>query len=311
VQTIDSQVANDKYRALGHFTGKLERMNSYRSRSDPSLPEDLFAGTAEHYARYRIPYPAVLLEGLVASAKITGAGRLLDLGSGPGRVAVPMARFFDEVVAVDQEPEMIKVGLQQCERSGVRNVCWKLGRAEDFEASPGSFEMITIGEAFHRMDRPLVARRALEWLGPGKCIAVMGCNSVWKGKETWQLRAVEVLARWTKHGETGRRRARIRQRPSDRQILREAGFVNIRNRRFPTKHTWSIDSFIGYLYSTSVASRRVLGDNVEAFETDLRRELLGCDSSGCYGETVHFFYDLARRPERGEESCLRVVFGLD
>ena len=273
-------------------------MNSHGSRFDPPFPEDLFVGTAGFYARYRIPYPAVLLEDLVASAEITGAGRLLDLGSGPGRVTVPMARFFDEVVAVDQEPEMIKVGLQQCERSGVRNVSWKVGRAEDFEASPGSFEMITIGEAFHRMDRPLVARRALEWLAPGKCIAIMGCNSVWKGKEAWQLRAVEVIARWTKDGKADRRRARIRQRPSDRQILREAGFVDIRNRRFPTKHTWSIDSFTGYLYSTSVASRRVPGDNREPFETDLRRALLGCDSSGCYIETVDFFYDLARRPGR-------------
>ncbi len=261
------------------------------------FPENLFTGTAEYYARYRIPYPADLFEDLVARAKLTGTGRLLDLGSGPGRVAVPMARFFKEVVAVDREPEMIDLGRLECERSGVRNVCWKVGRAEDFETLPRSFEMITIGEAFHRMDRPLVAGRAMKWLSPGKCLIILGCNSVWKSRETWQLQAVEVIARWTKPKEKDRGDVRGQSCLSDRQILEEAGFFDVQNHRFPTPHIWNVDSFIGYLYSTSVASRRVLGDDVEAFEADLRRELLACDSSGRYSETVDFFYNLARRPE--------------
>ena len=41
----------------------------------------------------------------------------------------------------------------------------RAGRGVD--ASPESFELITIGEAFHRLDQRLIAERAMEWLAPG------------------------------------------------------------------------------------------------------------------------------------------------
>jgi len=156
--------------------------------------------------------------------------------------------------------------------------------------------MITIGEAFHRMDRPLVARRAMEWLGPGKCLALMGCNSVWTGKENWQKLAVEVIARWTKPKGSNSDHAQVPSPRPYREIFEEAGFVDVINQRFPIRHAWTLDSFIGYLYSTSVASKRVLGDHVNDFENDLRSELLKYDSAGCYTETLEFYYDLTRRP---------------
>ena len=267
------------------------------SSSPPSFPKDLFAGTARYYADHRVPYPRDYLADLMEKVEPSRKGCLMDLGSGPGRVAIPLARFFREVRAVDQEPEMIEVGIQESARCGVTNVRWIVSRAEDVEASPDSFEMITIGEAFHRMDRPLVARRALEWLQPGHYLAIMGCNSVWKGKEDWQLRAVEVIARWMKPRRTDGMQASTRRSLSDVQVLREAGFVDIENFRFAVPHTWSLDSFIGYLYSTSVVSRRVLGEKVDDFEADLRQTLLSHDSSGYYQETLDFYYDLARCPE--------------
>ena len=54
----------------------------------PDFPVDAFAGTATYYARYRVPYPAALLQDLLARAGLTGAGRLLDLPCGPGRIAL-------------------------------------------------------------------------------------------------------------------------------------------------------------------------------------------------------------------------------
>src|SRR5215813_11030659 len=58
----------------------------------PDFPVDAFAGTAPYYVRYRVPYPAELLQDLVARASLTGKGRLLDLACGPGRVVVAVWR---------------------------------------------------------------------------------------------------------------------------------------------------------------------------------------------------------------------------
>jgi len=125
----------------------------------------LFRDAADYYARYRVPYPGELFEAMRDQTRLSGEGRLLDLGCGTGEIALRMSRFFRDVWAVDVEPEMIAHGRAKAERLGVANVRWMVGRAEEVEAPPGSFELITIGAAFHWMDRPLMARQPAR-MGP-------------------------------------------------------------------------------------------------------------------------------------------------
>ena len=54
--------------------------------------------------------------------------------------------------------------------------------------------------------------------------------------------------------------------------------------------------FVGYLCSTSVASKAALGDAAEAFEAELRRALLAHDPRGAYREEVLFHCITARPP---------------
>src|SRR5919108_2152765 len=118
----------------------------------PNFPVDAFAGTASYYLRYRVPYPEALLRDLVERAGITGQGRLLDLACGPGRVALALVASFQEIWAIDLEPEMIAVGQHEATQRGVHHITWMVGKAEDVQAPPASFALITIGEAFHRLD---------------------------------------------------------------------------------------------------------------------------------------------------------------
>ena len=261
---------------------------------DPDFPADAFAGTAPYYAKYRVPYPKELFYDLRRRANISAAGWMLDLACGTGEIALPMAPFFREVWAVDQEPEMIAVGRSKAIAADVGDISWRTGRAEDLDLPPASFELVTIGNAFHRVDRALVANRAWQWLIPRRCFALLFSTTVWSGKEEWQLRAVEVIGRWTK---PSRRADEINSRaPSHEQILSSAGFEKIEEHRFEVPYVWTIESFVGFLYSTSAASKALLGDAVADFEADLRLVLLDYDSAGRYSETIQFAYILARRP---------------
>ena len=67
-----------------------------------------FRSTAGFYSRHRVPYPVSLIAGLKADAGIGPDSAVLDLATGPGRLA--LAPFVREVVAVDAEPEMIDEG---------------------------------------------------------------------------------------------------------------------------------------------------------------------------------------------------------
>lgn len=265
----------------------------------PNYPADAFAGTARYYARYRVPYPQALLDDLRRRAAITGGGRLLDLACGPGRVALPLAPYFQEVWAVDLEPEMIEVGREEAARRGVTNVRWLAGRAEDVAAPPGSCELITISEAFHRLDRWTIAQRALDWLAPGHCLATMGVYGVFAGPEPWQAVGAAVLRRW--RGPVPDFGPRPADQPDEgiarnEALLRAAGFADVASYPFSVPYVWTLDAILGYLYSTSVASRRALGDRADAFEADLRRTLLAHDPRGEYPAALSFGYTLARRP---------------
>ncbi|WP_063856504.1 hypothetical protein [Kitasatospora griseola] len=65
--------------------------------------ETLFAGAAEHCARGRLPYAPGLAQALARALQLDGAGRLLDLGCGPGTLALGLAGLFGEVVGVARE----------------------------------------------------------------------------------------------------------------------------------------------------------------------------------------------------------------
>ena len=163
----------------------------------PNFPMDAFATTVEDYVRYRLPYPAALVRDLLARTGATGSGQLLDLACGPGRASLPLAGSFKEIWAIDLEPRMVEAGRRLASERGIANVRWLTGRAEDLEAPPGYFDLITIGEAFHRLDQKLIAEKCLYWLSPGGFLATIGSYTLLGGGAPWQRVIAEVVKKWT------------------------------------------------------------------------------------------------------------------
>jgi len=241
-----------------------------------------------------------LLNDLVERAGVTGGGRLLDLACGPGRVALALVSSFREVWAIDLERDMIEIGQQEATQRGVHTIKWMVGKAEELQAPPASFELITIGEAFHRLDQQLVAKQTLQWLRPGCCLASLGSYGVMEGKEPWQRIVADIARRWTSRAHPSGGGAAQPQPGSGPKhyelVLRETGFEDVASYAFVEGHTWTIETIIGNLYSTSFCSKNVLGDSSEAFEADLRAALLAHDPSGTYREHIGFGYTIGRRP---------------
>lgn len=231
---------------------------------------------------------------------MTGAGRLLDLACGPGRVALALVSFFREVWAIDLEPEMIAVGQQEARQRGVTTVSRMVGKAEDVQAAPGTLEMITNGDALHRLDQQRVATHARLWLQPGCCLVSLGSYGILGGTEPWQHLAAEIVRRWTSRGSRSGAGAAPPQPGSGpahyELVLRDAGFADVASYSFVEAHDWTIETILGNLYSTSLCSKRVLGDNVDAFEADLTTALLAHDASGTYREHMCFGYTIGRKP---------------
>ncbi len=102
------------------------------------------ADVARCYA-HRPPYAAALFEFLLE--RTAGRGRALDLGCGPGKVALALAEHFAEVTALDPAAHMIEAG-RRADAGRHANIAWVNIRAEDL--APGqSFDLVTAGTAIH------------------------------------------------------------------------------------------------------------------------------------------------------------------
>jgi SAM-dependent methyltransferase len=264
-----------------------------------SFRPDLFRGTAVSYDRYRPPYPPALINHLSERAVVPAPGTYLDLACGPGTLTFALHDRFAETWAVDQEPDMVAFARAKADGitgtgsiAGIRCI---ESSAEDLTAPPETFDLITIGNAFHRMRREVVTARSYGWLRPGGHLALVWGGSPWRGSAPWQQALQAVLDRWP----TDRIPAgyeQDREKRPDLAILADAGFEMIGTCEFPVTHEWTLAALAGFLSATSTHSPAALAERAAAFSADLRASLLACDPAAIYPQQLHFAYDLARRP---------------
>jgi ubiquinone/menaquinone biosynthesis C-methylase UbiE len=268
--------------------------------NDPQFRRDLFHGAARDYDRFRVPYPQSLTDDLAERSGADGRGRLLDLACGTGQLAFALQARFSEVWAADQEPDMIQVVAEKARAAGTGSIRLLTGPAETLALPGERFDLITIGNAFHRLPRERVAGRACQWLRPGGFLALAWCDSPWRGEAPWQQALSAAMRRWRARAATGDRvpagYEQARSARPDRAILSESGFEFAGRREFRADHEWTAESLAGFLFSTSVLSRAALGGLAADFESDIRGELHAADPAGRFGQSISFACDLFRRP---------------
>jgi hypothetical protein len=76
--------------------------------------------------------------------------------------------------------------------------------------------------------------------------------------------------------------------------LRAAG-LRVEEGEFSLEHVWNCDSLVGFMFSTSIASRRALGDKAGDFEAALRRALLDFDPSDHFVSRQRFSFTLGTK----------------
>jgi SAM-dependent methyltransferase len=216
-----------------------------------------FRTAAPFYARYRPAYPPELIELLALATNVDESARVLDLGCGPGSIAIPLAAYAGEVVAVDAEPEMIG----ELRRSAPPNVTPVEARAEDVDESWGPFQLATAGRSFHWFDAP----RVLDSLTAVTDVLALVGDRMQQSEA--QTRVLEIAAELIEEPRPERSRVRYAD------ILRSSPFSKIAVLSVETERSWTPDELIGMAYSTAVASPERLGERRTEFEERVRQEL--------------------------------------
>ncbi|CAH2598752.1 Class I SAM-dependent methyltransferase [Rhodovastum atsumiense] len=128
------------------------------------MPDDIqtfpgrFRGPAKFYTGGRPDYPPRLLARVATLVGGLERGRVLDLGTGPGFLALGFAPHAAEVIGIDPEPAMLAEAERNAAAAG-RRIVWRAGTAETLDPALAPVRLVTIGRAFHWMDRSATLAR--------------------------------------------------------------------------------------------------------------------------------------------------------
>ena len=168
-----------------------------------------FATTVTLYEELRTPYPPAFFREVAQQLALTKAHALIDLGTGPGLLALGFAPYVGRIVGVDPEPAMLAAAKKAAERAG-QDLTLIAGKAEDLPDDIGPFDVVTIGRALHWMDRGLTLERLERLVAPDGVILVCSSVSAGEGRNPWledynaARRAWSNESLWSDSGSAGR-----------------------------------------------------------------------------------------------------------
>ena len=257
--------------------------------------ETLYLGSAPYYVRGRPPYAPGLADRLAAALPLDGHGRLLDVGCGPGVLALALAPRVDEAVGVDPDEGMLAEAARRAAAAGIANVRWVQARGEDLPAGLGTFRVATFGQSFHWMDRARVAATILAMLEPGGAFvhvsdvkeapAAADDGLPYPRPPTDAIR--ELVRQYLGPVRRAGRGLLPHGTPGDEAaVLSGAGFAGPERLRVPAGGVLirPADDVVAAVYSRSDSAPHLFGDRGDAFETDLRQLLHGASPSGLFAE---------------------------
>jgi len=145
--------------------------------------DNVFAGVAKYYVKYRPSYLAGLFEDIVKDFSLDERGKLLDLGCGTGELAIPLAKYFKTVLAVDPDPDMLAEGQKKAKKLKIDNVAWQKNSSKELNKLKGPFRLVTMGRSFHWMDQETVLNQLYGLIEVGGGLAIIGNEPVEQGSE--------------------------------------------------------------------------------------------------------------------------------
>jgi len=253
-----------------------------------------FATVASLYEALRPPYPPQFFRTVAEKLNLSRQHSLIDLGTGPGLLALGFAPYVGHIVGVDPEPAMLAAAKSAAGRAA-QTLTLIAGKAEDLPDDVGRFDVVTIGRALHWMDREATLARLERLVTPEGVILVCASFSAADGRNPWlddyntARRAWSKESLWSESGSAGRTHRDLAG------FFRGTRFHAADVIRVETSHEISVRDLARRVLTFSSSSPDVLGDKVEAMLRDVEQRLLPLSRDGVVTEVFASTAQVARR----------------
>jgi SAM-dependent methyltransferase len=253
-----------------------------------------FATTVDLYERFRPPYPPAFFSEVARHLAITRRHALIDLGTGPGLLALGFADHVGRIVAVDPEPKMLAAARQRVKRAG-REVTLVEGRAEDLPEDIGRFDLVTIGRALHWLDESTLGPLFERLVAPGGVVAVCASSSATDGRNAWLEEYTAARRAWSDESLWSQSRSGGRAHRELSSRLQGTPFQAAEVIRVESTQETSAADLAQRMLTFSSSSPAALGEKVEPMLRDVEARLMPASRSGVLTEIVVSTAQIARR----------------
>ena len=221
---------------------------------------------------------------------------MIDVGCGPGTVALTLAGLFAEVVGVDPDPDMLAEGARLATARGIEHVRWVKSRAEELPVGLGPFRYATFAQSFHWMERERVAAVMFEVLESGG--AFVHVNTVVAEPPAppplpYPAPPDEEIVALVRSFLGDQRRAgqgvlRFGSPSEEGSVLAAAGFAQVRSVLVAGREVIqrSVDDVVASVLSSSYSAPHLFGTELDRFTMELRDLLLGASDEGRFSQWV-------------------------
>lgn len=130
-----------------------------------------FRNAAAEYLAGRPEYAPRLFERIALLCRLDRGHRVLDLGCGPGQIAIAIAPFVGHVVGIDPEPGMLEQAA-----AAAPALEWIEASSYDLPALADRLDalrLVTMGRSFHWMDRAATLVQLDRMIEPDGAIALL------------------------------------------------------------------------------------------------------------------------------------------
>ena len=255
-----------------------------------------FRTAARHYLAGRPTYAPRLIQLATRLTGLTGEARVLDLGCGPGMLAGAFAPLVREVIAIDPEPEMLRIA--EAEFGDAGNIRFMRGSSFDLPPELGRFRLVTMGRSFHWMDRAATLRLLDTMIEPDGAVALFDSEHLDLPENAWGAEYRSLVRRYADNDEAhARRRGGTWVRHE--AFLLDSAFGVLDQVSVIERRSVTIEQLVDRAFSRSSTAPDRLGDAGPKLASEIEALLRPLATNGTLTEVVATSAVLARRPGEG------------
>jgi ubiquinone/menaquinone biosynthesis C-methylase UbiE len=251
-----------------------------------------FRTLANFYTTGRPTYPRLLARRVASLLGLDRSQTVLDLGTGPGFLAIDFHPFAGKVIGVDPEPEMLNAARRNAAKAGVE-IEFVAGSSGDLGLQFDRLHLVTIGRAFHWMDRPRTLETLDTLIEPTGGVALFQESFPPVPANDWQPSFQAILDHY---GAGDPARVRTHQNKDHETVLLESAFSHLERIAVLEQRSTSIEHLVDRSLSYARAWEGRPGSRLRDMALEVRDALQPYVTNGHVPEVLEGTALIALRP---------------